>query len=243
MSSDGRRSAEINWDSATKSVAWFKLSIRDAFNIAEGQTFLLLDMEGCTCVISPSLPLGTYALLETNCVETIGSIINRGDHERERSMSQHVEDGDAGAKRPNEHQQQPSENFEQNLLRIACADAMIANERTYLAWTRTSLSIMVCCFTFTFLDDWSVRARYTKILSNSVVLLFALAFLGCFIVGYVRYRMFSRLLRTSAFSSNFSELDVDWSSFQMAWMLGTGVTLVFSSFVFLGVLKRDFFGS
>ena len=218
-----RRTAEIAWDSDSKSVSWFKLRVREAFNISDGYSFHLQDGDGGTCVVSAALPPGEYSLVEQLCVETLSSLVT--DQRDERA----ADDDNA------------PENFEQNLLRIACADAMIANERTYLAWTRTSLSIMTCCFTFTFLDDWSVRPLYTKVLSNLAVVLFALAFLGCFLVGYVRYRMFARLLRTSAFSSSFSELDVDWAKSHYVWVVGTGLTLAFSSFVFLGVLNRDIF--
>lgn len=239
VSSDGRRNAEIVWDPSNKSVDWFKMGVRDAFNIAEGFSFLLLDMDGGTCVISAALPSGTYAVLKTDCVETIGSIISRADHQR--SMSIHLS-GDApeGEGDISSGTHEP-ENFEQNLLRISCADAMISNERTFLAWTRTALAIMMVCFTFTFLDDWSARPKYDKVLSNLSVLMFACSFLGCFLVGYVRYRMFARLLRTSAFSSSFSELDVDWSRSHLAWVMSTGVTLAFSGLVYLGVLTVGIF--
>lgn len=242
VSSDGRRNAEIVWDSTNKSVDWFKVGVRDAFNIAEGFSFLLLDMDGGTCVISTALPSGTYAVLKTDCVETIGSIISRADHHHtQRSTSIHLSgDAQEGEGDISSRSQEP-ENFEQNLLRIACADAMISNERTFLAWTRTALAIMMVCFTFTLLDDWSIRPKLDKILSNLSVVMFAFSFLGCFLVGYVRYRMFARLLRTSAFSSSFSELDVDWSRSHLAWVVATGVTLAFAGLVYLGVLKVDDF--
>ena len=32
--------------------------------------------------------------------------------------------------------------FERDMLRNACADALIANERAWLGWVRTSLNIM-----------------------------------------------------------------------------------------------------
>jgi len=237
--------AQIEWDSRIKSVSWFKLMIRSAFNIGDGDSFLLMDLDGCITVVSEALPPGTYGLVETNCVETISSIITRHDVGRSMSIGREADQKDS-LPAMHDQQQQPQqskteESFEENLLRIACADAMIANERTYLAWTRTSLSIMACCFTFTCLDSWSERPIYTKILSNTSVVFFAVAFVGCFLVGYVRYRMFAKLLRTSAFSPDFSELDVDWSKSHYAWVLGTGFSLAFSGAVYLGVLRRDVF--
>ena len=241
---DGR-SAEIDWEDG-KDVNWLKLSIREAFNISEGFTFLLRDEDGNTVVISQALPAGSYSLVELHCVETVGGLAGRSDQhdgDGEDCVDNATHNAGSIAAAGTAAKDGEGENFEQNLLRIACADAMIANERTYLAWTRTSLSIMLSCFTFTFLDDWSSRPMHTKILSNMAVIFFALAFLGCFLVGYVRYRMFARLLRTGAFSSSFSELDVDWSWSQVAWVWATGITLAFASFVFLGVIKRDFFAT
>jgi hypothetical protein len=243
--------AQIEWDSRIKSVSWFKLMLRSAFNIGDGESFLLMDLDGCIAVVSEALPPGTYGLVETNCVETISSIITRNDvvgrsssGPASVSIGREVDQKDSLPAVLEKQQQQQSdteENFEENLLRIACADAMIANERTYLAWTRTSLSIMACCFTFTCLESWSERPVYTKILSNASVVFFAVAFVGCFLVGYVRYRMFAKLLRASAFSADFSGLDVDWSKSHYAWVLGTGFSLAFSCAVYLGVLRRDVF--
>jgi uncharacterized membrane protein YidH (DUF202 family) len=228
--------AQIDWDSRVKSVSWFKLMLRSAFNIGDGDSFLLMDLDGCITVVSEALPPGKYGLVETNCVETISSIITRHDVGRSMSVGRETD-----LKEEKQLQMEKPENFEENLLRIACADAMIANERTYLAWTRTSLSIMACCFTFVCLDSWSERPVYTKILSNTSVVFFAVSFVGCFLVGYVRYRMFAKLLRTSALSSDLRELDVDWSRSHYFWVIGTGFSLAFSGAVYLGVLRRDVF--
>lgn len=134
-------------------------------------------------------------------------------------------------------------NFERNLLQIACADALIANERTWLAWTRTSLNIMTVCFSFVFIDDWAKTSFTTKVLSNICVIGFALAFLLCFVVGYRRYRLFAVLLRTNAFSSRLDELSVNDGNLTKMYVWFLGSLSVFSSFVFLAVLKGNSIGS
>jgi len=134
-------------------------------------------------------------------------------------------------------------NFERNLLQIACADALIANERTWLAWTRTSLNMMTVCFSFVFIDDWAKTSFSTKVVANICVFGFALAFLLCFVVGYRRYRLFAVLLRTNAFSSRLDELSVNDGNFTKLYVWYVGILFAFSSFVFLAVLRRNSIGS
>jgi len=163
------------------------------------------------------------------------SVSSSGDLDHASSSSSSVVNGNSNSSSGNEH----DANFEVNLLRIACADALIANERTWLAWTRTSLNIMTCCFTFTFLDDWSSRPLYTKILCNICIVFFCFAFAGCYVCGYLRYRKFASLLRTTAFASSFEAIEVDDYNFHKIWAYFLGFQLAFASVVYMGIAHRD----
>ena len=161
---------EITWPSR-KSLTWFKFSIRQAFGIEEGSTFLLMDELGHICVLSRGLPGGSYGLVEAPCVETIQALASRHDHHQSTvvrmpdattTYDDDRDDSDDNDDDKESRGDEPylrgklsktaggggavtggksvgGETFELSLLQLACADAMIANERTFLAWTRTSL--------------------------------------------------------------------------------------------------------
>lgn len=195
-----RRLAEIDWP-ARKSCAWFKYTIRCALDIDSTDTFLLTDADGSVCVVSPSLPPGRYSLIETPCVETVHSLAARTElhaasapprawhDENDNDDLKDDDEGGQGESQPlrtprrhapgdsTERDAEPcssEESFERNLLQLAMADALIANERTYLAWMRTSLAVMICCFSFAFLDNWADRSDVAKVRLVCVCSLFLL---------------------------------------------------------------------
>ena len=243
----------------------FILQIRDQFNIVDEASFVLEDEDGCVVALSPTMPPGKYNLIETDSCESISRIINKQSEvnsglddsntivqEKEVSLrnrkykknNNYNGNDDIESSKPllgNENNvDKPSKGFEMDLLRTTCADTLIANERTWLAWTRTSLNIMTCCFTFVFLDSWSTTSLFTKVLSNICLIAFSIAFFGCFVVGYVRYKMFVKLCRSSPFSSRLDELsEIDDKNVLTIWTYFLGFVLAFSGIVYIGVLNRS----
>lgn len=243
----------------------FILLIRDQFNIVDESSFVLEDEDGCVIALSPMIPPGKYNLIETDSCESISRIINKQSEvnsgldgsnnivqEKEVSLRNrkykksnvYKENDDIESSKPllggESKTEKPSKGFEMDLLRTTCADTLIANERTWLAWTRTSLNIMTCCFTFVFLDSWSTTSLFTKVLSNMCLIAFSIAFFGCFVVGYVRYKMFVKLCRSSPFSSRLNELsEIDDKNVLTIWTYFLGFVLAFSGIVFIGVLNRS----
>lgn len=51
------------------------------------------------------------------------------------------------------------------------------------------------------------------------------------------YRMFSLLLRQSAFANSYRELEIDYMKMHRNWAYFLGLTLIFSSYVYLTVMK------
>ena len=227
-----------------KSLSWFILKIREAFSIIDDASFVLKDSDNCIVAISHTLPGGKYDIIETETSESMSRIISTKDIlDRTELLKSNNPNESYQISQYNQNENAEKMNFEKKMLQIACADALIANERTWLAWTRTSLNIMTCSFTFIFLDDWSKTPVYTKILANSCAIGYAIGFAGCFIVGYLRYRKFSKLLYTSAMAVSFEELEVDDMHAQQIWSSFLAFLITFSSFVYLGILRRDVISS
>ena len=237
----------IEWP-YNKSLSWFLLKIREAFSITDDGSFVLKDSENCIVAISHTLPSGKYEIIETETSESLARIISTKDIlDRTDILKSNNNDLSPNEtyhlSRYNQNSSIDKVSFERNMLQIACADALIANERTWLAWTRTSLNIMACSFTFIFLDDWSKVSVYGKILANACAIGYAIGFAGCFIVGYLRYRKFSKLLYTSALAVSFEELEVDDMNAQQIWSSFLAFLMTFSSVVYLGILRRSVISS
>ena len=237
----------IEWP-VNKTLSWFLLNIREAFSIVDDASFVLKDIDNCIVAISHTLPGGKYELIETETSESMSRIISTKDILDRSELLTNDNNDDHN---PNEsyhlsrynHNNNDNIDFEKYMLQIACADALIANERAWLSWTRTSLNVMTCSFTFIFLDDWSKTSTYTKILANACAIGYAIGFAGCFIVGYLRYRKFSKLLYTSAMAVAFEELEIDDMNALRIWSSYISILMTFSSIVYLGVLRRDVIAS
>lgn len=254
---------EVEWE-VNESMLSFLLRIRDSFSVSDGNSFVLEDITGCVVVLNNSLPSGKYDVIITQSCESITRII--GNEYINSTTAQHNDnhtynnDDDQYDATPflkssvkQHHNAKPSllpslttgdgrydhENFELSLLRTTCGDTLIANERTWLAWTRTSLNIMICCFTFIFLNDWNKATLTAKIATNIVIVCFSLAFLCCFIVGYVRYKLFVRLLRLTPFESNLHCINDYDDRILKYFVLFLGLLLACSSVLYIGVLSAD----
>jgi len=75
-----------------------------------------------------------------------------------------------------------------------------------------------------------------------VVVAFAFAFMGCFITGYVRYRMFTKSIKRSGVSSDYRDLELSSSddrNLLTTWVYFLAFLLAFSSVLFIGVVRDD----
>jgi hypothetical protein len=152
-------SVSIDWD-RSKGLEDFVYQVTNAFELPEDYSFVLTDVDGDQIVLSPYLRAGFYRLRPVNNAGALRSIVQNyrsqtdassssGGRQLMRGSNDFTDDGnDAG--------------FETNLIRVACADALIANERTWLAWTRTSLNIM------------TVSSFGRKVANNSNFILFVI---------------------------------------------------------------------
>lgn len=225
---------KLEWP-ISKSLSWFLLQIREAFSILDDASFVLKDTENCIVAISQTLPSGTYEIIDTETSESMARIISTKDLLDRAELSFNINGNNNNL---NEVYQNSNNGFEKNMIQMVCAGALIENERVWLAWQRTSLHIMTCSFSFIFLDDWSTTTTYTKILATACIFGYCIGFAGCFIVGYLRYRKFSKLLYTAAMAISFEELEVDDMNALRIWSSYLAFLMTFSSIVYLGVLRR-----
>lgn len=116
----------LSWE-FNRSTAEFCIKIREAFRISEDSGFSLRDETNDIVVLSRNLPSGKYWVTPSGSTVNMQSIVQNREDDRQID-------------------EECDEIFEEKMLRIACADALIANERTWLAWTRTSLSIMTVIY-------------------------------------------------------------------------------------------------
>jgi hypothetical protein len=125
----------IQWHRSA-GISDFIFQVMNAFEMPDDASFVLIDVDGDMMVLSPSIRPGYYRLKITNNNGTLRSIVQSY---RSQDESGH---GDQGSSSVMAVVDDNDSNFETRLIRVACADALIANERTWLAWTRTSLNIM-----------------------------------------------------------------------------------------------------
>ena len=76
----------------------------------------------------------------------------------------------------------------------------------------------------------------------AVVVAFAVAFIGCFATGYMRYRTFTKCIKRTGVSSDYRDLELSESDdmgLLVTWVYFMAFLLAFSSVLFIGVLKDD----
>ena len=86
------------------------------------------------------------------------------------------------------------EEFRGELLKFERVNAHLANERTWLAWMRTALSVLTCAFSFMSLQDQSSTSYTWMVVVFILGSLFVVSVLFTYLTGWLRYRKVKLIL-------------------------------------------------
>ena len=130
-----------------------------------------------------------------------------------------------------ENQSRPSEAvFRGQLLKFERINAHLANERTWLAWMRTALSLVSCAFTLLDYADGESSSAW-----KCTYFVLGCLFVGCvdltWLTGWFRYRRIKEILSIpkDALPSKFNRFRMKYQA-QMLGILLTAVMILFVSF-------------
>ncbi|GMH98621.1 hypothetical protein TrVE_jg11946 [Triparma verrucosa] len=105
-----------------------------------------------------------------------------------------------------------NQGFQASIMKFERVNAHLANERTWLAWIRTSISILGCAFSFLTLAEKSDQGMDWFCVGLGIG--FVVCVLLTFFTGYTRYRQVKRLLSLSLtdINENFERFGVGHQS-------------------------------
>lgn len=124
---------------------WFELVVKESFSIDDEKSLLLQDRDNVFLALSDEIPGGEYVVIFYDTMNTIQDIVGNRSCTNDRSTTE------------------IDVNFQQNLINVIQSDALIANERTWLAWCRTSINILIVRLIFFTLFVISLSVSYSAV--------------------------------------------------------------------------------
>ena len=184
---DGRRRVSVFRPDGEKPtpVIWFpgaseesiEASIRQAAGISASKEILVLDKsDGCVLAVNEHMPSGL-------AVEAVPR--DRGAASAEADAGAETTEQSALLQSAQKAPELGEQQFRGQLLKFERINAHLANERTWLAWIRTALSLLSCAFT--------MLGESTSMSSSSWDISYFI--MGCLFVGCVDLTWFTGWMR------------------------------------------------
>jgi len=208
-------------DASAEILTWANRVVRDGVKEG-GITICLTDKED-----------GSFVVPDVGIIDGFEGIVtvifttDDGSGEKENSvLDKHLSSlrsrrGDSNSSSHHIHNNGNGDNksFRSALLKFERINAHLANERTWLAWIRTAVSILGCAFTFLGLAENSDSGY------NWASITLGVGFVACvlltFFTGWFRYKQVKNLLtrQTQDIHDNFERLGVGWQSHMLGLLL------------------------
>ncbi|CAM9157764.1 unnamed protein product [Phaeothamnion confervicola] len=180
--------------------------------------------DGCVVVVSDALPDGLELTVEVVRYGAVGVPATSSAIAVAPVAS--GADGNKGFGLAGDRQtQQEGQEFRGQLLKFERINAHLANERTWLAWVRTALSVLTVALSFISLtDDLSGKLQS---LGTAVGITFVACALLTYFTGWVRYTRVKEVLtwRGEQIKSKFGRFSLGWQAKLLAAVLVVSVPL------------------